>query len=253
MPPTGSNTSSAAVATDAVNSALVGVHASALQLPRTILKATAMGAGGRNQPLALHSILDLLKEEADKPLPLTSAAAAALAQQALSTSKITALLTLPTRPATRYDITTPSTTYGDQYAAAPVYDTDAVGGPAVPHGQLPPYYIVDPDYAAPPNSYEHSYQTYDSATAAAIHSGQRHAQSLMLFQDSSVLSQQQLQQHVVGDGDVRHRRQMVAEPAQRRDEGLEKGRQTLPLGEVARVRRQFREHGQTGRGVFRMQ
>eukprot|EP01033_Poteriospumella_lacustris_P007176 gene7176-5167_t len=79
MPPTGSNTSSAAVATDAVNSALVGVHASALQLPRTILKATAMGAGGRNQPLALHSILDLLKEEADKPLPLTSAAAAALA------------------------------------------------------------------------------------------------------------------------------------------------------------------------------
>ena len=128
-----------------------------------------------------------------------AAAAAALAQQALSTSKITALLTLPTRPATRYDITTPSTTYGDQYAA-PVYDTDAVGGPAVPHGQLPPYYIVDPDYAAPPNSYEHSYQTYDSATAAAIHSGQRHAQSLMLFQDSSVLSQQQLQQQQLYPG-----------------------------------------------------
>lgn len=79
MPPTGSNSSSAAAATDAVNNAFAGVHASALQLPRTILKATAMGAGGRNQPLALHSILDLLKEEADKPLPLTSAAAAALA------------------------------------------------------------------------------------------------------------------------------------------------------------------------------
>jgi hypothetical protein len=50
------------------------VNSSALQLPRTILKATAMGAGGRHQPLALHSILDLLKEEADKPLPLTSTA-----------------------------------------------------------------------------------------------------------------------------------------------------------------------------------
>lgn len=76
MQQTAGNSNSAALAADPV---LVGVHSSALQLPRTILKATAMGAGGRNQPLALHSILDLLKEEADKPLPLTSAAAAALA------------------------------------------------------------------------------------------------------------------------------------------------------------------------------